>query len=85
MRYAVHVLLQDWRSRCVLRCGPAMEMPGLLAMVRLRRGSDLYVVVEEDHQHRTVDLMSITGKEHLMRGVPLGVIGEVVKGPPTEH
>jgi hypothetical protein len=60
-------------------------MPGLLAMVRLRRGSDLYVVVDEDRRHRTVDLVSITGRQILLRGVSLAAILEVVEGPPRKQ
>ena len=64
--------------RSALRCGPVMEsMTGLLAMVRLRQGSDLHVV-DEDRRHRTVDLMSITGKQILLRGVSLAATLEVV-------
>ena len=61
------------------------SMPGLLAMVRLRHGSELYVVVEEDTRHRRVDLMSITGKQILLRGVSLAAILEVVEGPPKKQ
>jgi hypothetical protein len=61
------------------------SMPGLLAMVRLRQGSELYVVVEEDPRHRRVDLMSITGKQILLRGVSLAAILEVVEGPPRKQ
>jgi hypothetical protein len=61
------------------------SMPGLLAMVRLRHGSELYVVVEEDTRRRRVDLMSITGKQILLRGVSLAAILEVVEGPPSEQ
>ena len=60
-------------------------MPGLLAMVRLRQGSHLYVVVEEDPRHRRVDLMSITGKQILLRAVSLAAILEVVEGPPRKQ
>lgn len=60
-------------------------MPGLLAMVRLHHGADLYVVVAEDSRHRRVDLMSITGKQVLLRAVSLAAILEVVEGPPREQ
>jgi len=61
------------------------SMPGLLAMVRLRKGSELYVVVEEDPRHRRVDLISIAGKQILLRGVSLAAIREVVEGPPRKQ
>jgi hypothetical protein len=60
-------------------------MPGLLAMVWPRQGSELYVVVEEDYRHRRVDLMSITGKQILLRRVSLAAILEVVEGPPRKQ
>ena len=60
-------------------------MPGLLAMVRLRRRSDLYVVVEENQQHRNVDLISITREQRLLHGVPVSAIREVVEGPPSKQ
>jgi hypothetical protein len=60
-------------------------MPGLLAMVRLRRRGELYVVVEEDYRHRRVDLMSITGKQVLLGGVSLAAILELVEGPPGQQ
>ena len=60
-------------------------MPGLLAMVRLLHGDDLYVVVAQDSRHRRVDLMSITGKQILLRGVSLAAILEVVEGPPRKQ
>jgi hypothetical protein len=61
------------------------SMPGLLAMVRLLHGNELYVVVQEDSRHRRVDLMSITGKQILLRGVSLASILEVVEGPPRNQ
>jgi hypothetical protein len=57
----------------------------LLAMVRLRQRSDLYVVVEENQQHRNVDLISISGEQRLPHGVPLSAIREVVEGPPRKN
>src|SRR5882672_2329428 len=60
------------------------SMPGLLAMVRLRQGSELYVVVDEDYRHRRVNLMSITGKQVLLCGVSLAAILEAVEGPPAK-
>ena len=56
--------------------------PGLLAVVRLRGRKDLYVVVAENPALRQVDLSSITGKHHVMRGVPLKELFEMVEGPP---
>ena len=58
------------------------RMPGLLAVVRLRKEKTLYVVVAEDPHLQRVDLISITGPEHRMRGVPLSAVLEVVEGPP---
>jgi hypothetical protein len=61
------------------------SMPGLLAMVRLRQGTALYVVVEEDSRRRRVDLISVTGSQVLLRGVSLAAILEVVEGPPRKQ
>jgi hypothetical protein len=58
------------------------RMPGLLAVVRLRKEKTLYVVVAEYPHELKVDLISITGPEHRMRGVPLIAVVEVVEGPP---
>jgi hypothetical protein len=55
-------------------------IPGLLAVVRLRDRKDLYAVVAENPSLRRVDRSSITGKYHIMRGVPFQEILEVVEG-----
>ena len=57
-------------------------MPGLLSMVRLLRANDLYLVVGESPEPQQVDLCSITGKAHRMRGVPLKAILDVVESSP---
>jgi len=54
-------------------------------MVRLRRRSELYVVVEENQRLRNVGLISITGEPRLLHGVPVSAIYEVVEGPPTKQ
>ena len=54
----------------------------MLAVVRLRKEKTFYVVVAEYPHEQKVDLISITGPEHRMRGVPLVAILEVVEGPP---
>ena len=56
--------------------------PELLAKVRLHLSGDLYLVVDVDIDKKVVELISITGVQHLVPYVPFTAIHELVEGPP---
>ena len=56
--------------------------PELLAKVRLQLSGDLYLVVDVDIDKKVVELISITGVQHLVPDVPFTAIHELVEGPP---
>jgi hypothetical protein len=57
-------------------------LPELLAKVRLQQRGDLYLVVDVDTDRKVVELISITGVQHLVPDVPITAIHELVEGPP---
>ncbi len=57
-------------------------MPELLAKVRLYRSGQVYLVVDVNFDVRTVELLAITGAQHLVPDVPFARIHELVEEPP---
>jgi hypothetical protein len=57
-------------------------LPELLAKVRLRHRSELFLVVDVDADRRVVELISISGAQFLVPNVPCAAIHELVEGPP---
>jgi len=67
----------------VLFCGSSMDTtPELLAKERLNRRGDVYLVVDVDYDRKRVELLSMTGTQHLVPDVPITAIDELVEGPP---
>jgi hypothetical protein len=54
----------------------------LLAKVRLRRSGEMYLVVDVDLDRNLVELLSITGTQHLVPDVPFAAIHELVDERP---
>ncbi len=54
----------------------------MLAKVKLRNRSDVYLVVDVNRDRRVAELMSITGVQHLIQEVPFAAIVELVEEAP---
>lgn len=57
-------------------------IPPLLAKVRLSYRGEVYLVVDLDTSRNVVEVISITGDQHLIPDVPIASIQELVEPPP---
>jgi hypothetical protein len=66
----------------LLRMDLRDTIPALLSKVKLRHRGDVYLVVDLDKTRNVVDVISITGDQHLIPDVPFAAIQELVEPPP---
>ena len=57
-------------------------MPALLSKVRLHSRYDMYLVVDLDPVRKVVEVISVTGHQHIIPDVPLTEIQELIELPP---